>query len=92
VILGFRHKGLKRFYEEGDCRGLRPDMTRRLGSILTLLEVAKTPGDLASTGFRLHPLKGELTGCWSLTVNANWRVVFRFRSVHVDDVDLVDYH
>lgn len=92
MIQGFRHKGLRLFYEEGDSRGLRPDMVRRLGNILTLLDFAETPGDLGSSGFRLHPLKGELLGCWSLTVNANWRVVFRFSRGHVTDVDLVDHH
>ncbi len=43
-------------------------------------------------GFRLHPLKGDLDGCWSVRVSGNWRVVFRFEGLHACDVDLVDYH
>jgi proteic killer suppression protein len=43
-------------------------------------------------GFRLHPLKGELRGCWAVTVRANWRIVWRFEGADAVDVDLVDYH
>jgi len=43
-------------------------------------------------GYRLHPLKGVLAGCWSVSVSGNWRIVFRFDGAHVCDVDFVDYH
>lgn len=43
-------------------------------------------------GFRLHPLKGGLSGYWSVTVQANWRITFRFENGGVTDVDLIDYH
>jgi len=43
-------------------------------------------------GWRLHPLKGELKGFWSVTVSGNWRVIFRFEKGDAFDVDLVDYH
>ena len=43
-------------------------------------------------GFRLHPLKGDWSGFWSITITANWRIVFRFEGQHVSDVDYVDYH
>ena len=43
-------------------------------------------------GFRLHPLKGQMKGFWSVTVRANWRVIFRFAEGQAEDVDLVDYH
>ena len=43
-------------------------------------------------GFRLHPLKGDRTGEWSVRVSGNWRVVFRFEDGEAVDVDLVDYH
>jgi len=44
------------------------------------------------TSFHLHPLKGNMKGLWSLTVRANWRIVFSFASGDADDVDLIDYH
>ncbi len=42
-------------------------------------------------GFRLHPLKGELAGFRSVTIRANWRIVFRFDGQDVTDVELIDY-
>jgi proteic killer suppression protein len=43
-------------------------------------------------GFGLHPLKGNLKDFWSVTVRANWRIIFRFKNSGAYDVDLVDYH
>ena len=43
-------------------------------------------------GWRLHPLKGDLKGLWSVTITGNWRVIFRFEDGDAFDVDLVDYH
>ncbi|MCY4485322.1 MAG: type II toxin-antitoxin system RelE/ParE family toxin [Spirochaetaceae bacterium] len=53
---------------------------------------ATRPGDADAPGFRLHPLKGDRAGEWSVRVSGNWRVVFRFEGGEVVDVDLVDYH
>ena len=43
-------------------------------------------------GFRLHPLRGEYQGHWSVAVSGNWRIVFRFEAGEAVDVDLIDYH
>jgi proteic killer suppression protein len=43
-------------------------------------------------GWRLHALKGELAGHWSVTVTGNWRLIFRFDGEDAVDVDFVDYH
>ncbi|MGH7848643.1 MAG: type II toxin-antitoxin system RelE/ParE family toxin [Candidatus Binatia bacterium] len=43
-------------------------------------------------GFKLHRLKGGLKDFWSVTVRANWRVIFRFEQGDARDVDLIDYH
>lgn len=43
-------------------------------------------------GFGLHRLKGDLKEFWSVTVRANWRIIFRFENGGVYDVDLTDYH
>lgn len=92
-IRSFRHRGLKRFYEHGDAKGLAPDQVKKLTNILTLLDEAQEPEDLGVyPGWRLHPLKGDMKGFWSLTVTGNWRLVFRMGSSDVFDVDLIDYH
>ena len=47
---------------------------------------------MALPGYRLHALKGELAGYWSVRVSANRRILFRMEDGDVFDVDLIDYH
>jgi proteic killer suppression protein len=56
------------------------------------LDTAQRPSDLDLLGYRLHALKGNLKGMWSITISGNWRLVFRFVEGDVFDVDLIDYH
>ena len=60
--------------------------------ILVRLNASAEPEDMDLPGFRLHRLKGDYAGFWSVTVRANWRVIFRFRDGHAVDVDYLDYH
>jgi proteic killer suppression protein len=92
VIVSFKHRGLKRFYERGDPRGIRPDLRDDVEDILSRLDSANTPQAMNLPGYRLHALKGDLKGSWSVTVRANWRIVFRFEGVDAFDVELIDYH
>ena len=92
VIVTFRHKGLERLYREGSKRGVQAAHAPKLLRILSVLDVAQTPQDLAIPSFRTHPLKGELAGHWSIWVNGNWRVTFRFVETDVELVDYQDYH
>lgn len=92
MIRSFKHRGLKRLYEREDKRLIRPDLLATTREILTLLDSAGTPQDLNIPGYRLHQLKGNLAGYWSMAVNANWRIVFRFEGADVWDVELTDYH
>jgi len=92
MIRSFRHKGLKRLYEDGDRSGLRQDMVERIGGVLATLDDAESIQEINRPTLRLHSLKGELAGYWAVTVRANWRIIFRFEAGGVFDVDLVDYH
>ena len=92
AIQSFRHRGLKRLHERGDPSKLSPDRAERIGIALADLNAAKTPQDLDLPGYRLHPLKGDRKGFWSIWISANWRIIFRFEGGHVYDVDLIDYH
>jgi proteic killer suppression protein len=87
-----KHRALKRLYEDDDRRGLNADHVEKMRRILAQLKRASQPEDMDILGFRLHPLKGDLAGYWSVTVSANWRIIFRFEGDSVTDVDLVDYH
>jgi len=92
VIVSFKHKGLKRLFEQNNRSGLRADLTDKIERILSVLDAASAPQALDLPGYRLHQLKGDRKGYWSLTVRANWRIVFRFENGRACDVDLVDYH
>jgi proteic killer suppression protein len=92
MIARFRHRGLRRLYEDDDRRGLNADQVDKIARILAFLSRASRPEDMNLPGFRLHPLRGDLDGLWSVTVRANWRIIFRFEDGNVTDVDLVDYH
>ena len=88
MIVGFRHKGLEALHRRDSTRGVKAEHTPKLRRILSALDVAQGPADLAIPGFRTQALKGHLDGHWSIWVNGNWRVPFRFVE---SDVELVDY-
>jgi len=92
VIRHFRHRGLKRLYTQGDRSGVRPDLVAKIERVLTVLNSATSVRALDVPGYRLHPLRGDLTGFMAVTITANWRIIFRFEGDDAYDVDLVDYH
>jgi proteic killer suppression protein len=92
MIEHFRHKGLRRLFQQGEAKGISPDLLEKLENILFVLSRARRPEDMNLPGFRLHRLKGDLKGFWSVIVRANWRVIFRFEEGDAYDVDLIDYH
>jgi len=91
MIVGFRHKGLKLLYERGDRRRVPPEYVGKVERILARLDEATGPANMDLPGFRLHRLKGDLAGYWSVGVSGNWRIIFRFDGGHACDVDLMDY-
>ena len=92
MIRNFRHKGLKLLYEKNDRRKIQAHRAEKIRSILFMLEQMESVDDLAYPGLRLHPLRGDLAGFWSIAVSANWRVIFRFDGEDVSEVDMIDYH
>ena len=92
MIQSFRHKGLRRFYESGSLAGVQPHHGKRLRMVLAALDTAKSIDDMDIPGFRLHSLKGEERGRWSVWVNGNWRMTFEFRDGHAYVLDYEDYH
>ena len=92
MIVSFRHKGLEALYEKDSIRGVQAAHAPKLRRILSALDVAQAPSDLAIPGFRMHKLTGVLLEHWSIWVNGNWRVTFRFVEGDVELVDYRDYH
>ncbi|HVN64703.1 MAG TPA: type II toxin-antitoxin system RelE/ParE family toxin [Candidatus Binataceae bacterium] len=92
-IRSIRHKGLGRLYRTGDGRDLPAALVEKIADILLAIDGALNPQEVGLfPGWRLHPLKGELKGFWSVTVSGNWRVIFRFDAGDAFDLDFVDYH
>ena len=92
MIMSFRHKGLRKLYETGNASGVLATHKTRLRMQLTALNTAMTIDDMNISGFRLHPLKGEMKGRWAILVNGNWRLTFEFKDGNVFILDYEDYH
>ena len=92
MIKSFAHKGLAKFHETGSLAGIQPMHAKRLRLILALLGRAESIDDMRAPALRLHALQGNLQSHWAVTVQANWRVTFRFEDGDAHVVDYVDYH
>jgi proteic killer suppression protein len=92
MIKSFKHKGLEEFFEMGSKRGIQPAHAGKLSRILDRLHASIQPTDMNLPGFELHELKGDEEGTWSVSVNGNWRVTFRFQEENAEVVDYRDYH
>ncbi len=92
MIKGWRHKGLKKFYETGSKAGIQPAHAKILGLLLLQLSSAIKPEDMNTPGNYFHPLHGELKGYYSVKVSGNWRLIFQFEKEDAILVDYVDYH
>jgi len=92
MIRSFRHKGLEQFFITGSKRGILSEHADKIARILDRLDASISPTDMNLPGYRLHELKGQEAGIWSVTVNANWRITFRFEGQDAVVVDYRDYH
>lgn len=94
-LVKFRHKGLRQLYTDDNTKGLSASLVDKVGKLLFALETAENLEQVGRfLGWKLHPLKGDLKGYWSLTVTGNWRVIFRYEEAvnTASDIDLIDYH
>jgi proteic killer suppression protein len=92
MIQSFRHAGLESFFLTGSKAGIQPAHAVKLRRQLTLLNTAKNASRMNVPGWDLHPFQGALADHWSVKVNANWRMTFRFENENAILVDYQDYH
>ena len=93
-ITGFRDGRLRRFAEKNEVRKLSKQHLPKIKDILQILE-SGDPLTLfqLQPGYRLHELKGDRKGTWSVRVSGNWRITFRVDEMgNAYDLDLEDYH
>jgi proteic killer suppression protein len=93
VIRTFGDGETERFYTEGRSRRMPTEIRRRAAMRLLQLNAATRVEDLRlPPSNRLEPLRGDRAGQWSIRINAQWRVCFRFENGDAFDVEIVDYH
>ncbi|MDR2241031.1 MAG: type II toxin-antitoxin system RelE/ParE family toxin [Zoogloeaceae bacterium] len=92
MIRTFKHKGLERFFRNGDRRGIIAKSEARIERMLDRLDVSVTPEDMNIPGYKFHSLSGNRKGVYAVTVTGNWRMTFRFDGEDAMDIDLEGYH
>nr|WP_321467138.1 type II toxin-antitoxin system RelE/ParE family toxin [uncultured Desulfobulbus sp.] len=92
MIKSFAHKGLKKFFLTGNKAGIQPKHADRLRLILAQLNQARVIEDMQIPSLCLHELKGERKAIWAVTVQANWRITFKFENGDAEIVNYEDYH
>jgi toxin HigB-1 len=74
-------------------RGFPAALLSKTRRLLAQLNAASSPDDMkAPPGNRLHMLDGDLEGLWSVSVNMQYRITFRWENGHAHDVWFGDYH
>ena len=92
MIKSFAHKGLEKFFRTGSKAGIQAAHAGKLARQLAILSVAKATEEMDQPGWKLHHLTGRSAGIWSVWVNGNWRLTFKFTGEDAEVVDYQDYH
>lgn len=96
MILSFGNKLAQDLIEENwskEARAFPPELVRTARKKLAILHAARDLKDLLSPpGNRLEKLKGSLKESYSIRINDQWSVVFRFAKGNAEDVTVEDYH
>jgi proteic killer suppression protein len=93
VIETFADRRTQELYETGKSKTLPPEIWKRAVRKLEYLDLATCLDDLkVPPGNRLHKLAKDRQGQYSISVNDQWRICFRFVDGDAYDVELTDYH
>lgn len=92
MIKSFRHKGIEKLFISNDRSRVNSNHADKILRILDRLDASSDSHDMNLPGYRLHQLSGKQKGYWSMVVSGNWRIIFRFESKDVFDVEYLDYH
>lgn len=92
MIKSFKHKGLQQFFETGNAKGIQTTHSKKLRMQLAALDTSHSIDDINIPGYKLHELKGNRKGIWSISVSGNWRMTFEFKDGNTYIVNYEDYH
>ncbi len=92
MIRSFKSRALEALWKKGTVKGVDPKSLNKIKRILSALNAAEKPEDMRLPGFKFHELRGRRKGEYAVTVRANFRVVFEWRTGKAVKVDVEDYH
>jgi toxin HigB-1 len=92
MIGSIKDRRLKRLFEAGDRSKFAPDLVEKGREHLGPAGGGSHDRGHEPARLPAAPAKGDRKGFWSVTVRANWRVIFRFEHGTAFDVELADYH
>lgn len=92
LIVSFKHKGLKRLFENDDRSKVHQEHLGKLIRMLAALDAASQLEEIDAPGWGIHKLRGTYRQYYALKVTGNWRLIFRFEDGDVYDIDYLDYH
>ncbi len=93
MIKTFADKHTYEFYVTGRSKRLPADLLKRAMRRLEYVNLAATLDDLkVPPSNRLHALEGDREGQYSISINDQWRICFRFKGGDAYDVEITDYH
>ena len=93
MIQSFADSETERFYTGGKSRRVPAEIRKRAAMRLLQLNAVTRIEDLRlPPSNRLEQLHGDRAGQWSMRINDQWRVCFRFKNGDAFDVEIVDYH
>lgn len=92
MIKSWKHNGLKEFFESGSTKKIIVQHEKRIRDRLRIIDLAEKIEDMNLPGYKLHPLKGDRRGVWSITVSGNWRITFEFVDGDAYILNYEDYH
>jgi proteic killer suppression protein len=91
MIRSFRHRGLARYFNNADSRGIPPELRERIARRLSALDAATSAQSMNVPGFDFHALRGKPTR-YSVHVNGPWCITFEWNEGDALRVDLENYH
>ena len=92
MIQSYKNKALEKLFKEGNAKGIPKELEKRTRARLEVIDTATIIDDINIPGYRLHELKGDRQGTWSIRVSGNWRITFTFSDNNAYDIDFEDYH
>ena len=93
VIKTFADKHTQALYISGTSKRLQPDLLKRAIRRLEYIDLATCLDDLkVPPSNRFHALKGDREEQYSISINDQWRICFRFANGDAYDVEITDYH